>query len=136
MEQIGKIVELLDKDTAKVLMQQHTDCGKCGACSMGRNMDIVTIADNNIDAKVGDMVELKMETSNVLSAAFIMYVIPLITLVTGIFLGSKLFPGENSESLALLLGFTLLAITYFVIKMNEKKYIKKYKAVITKVIQK
>ncbi len=133
MDRIGKVVELVDQSTAKVLLQKHTDCGKCGACSMGRDMDIATLADNGVGANVGDMVELTMETKNVLSAAFIMYTIPLITLLLGIFIGSKVFT-TNTEGYSLILGFAFLVITYFLIKKKEKKYIKKYKAVITKVI--
>ncbi len=133
MDRVGRVVELIDQSTAKVLMQKHTDCGKCGACGLGRDMDITTLADNNVAANVGDMVEMTMETKNILSAAFIMYTIPLITLLLGIFIGSKVF-ASNTEGLSLILGFAFLVITYFLIKKNEKKYIKKYKAVITKVI--
>lgn len=135
MDQIGKIVELIDESTAKILMTKHTDCGKCGACDLGKDMDMMTIAQNDVNAKVGDMVQVSMETKNILSAAFIMYVIPLIALLTGIILGSKLFSGDKSEVMALFFGFLLLAITYFLIKLNEKRYTKKYKAVITKIIK-
>ncbi len=135
MEQLGKIVEIIDSNTAKLNMRKHTSCKNCGACHIGTNPDITIEAENKIDAKLGNLVEVSMKTQNVLSAAFIMYVIPLLILILGIAVGTKLFNSENEEIYSILLGFIFLGISYFVIKQNEKKFNKKYKAVITKIIE-
>lgn len=136
MEQNGRIVELVDDTTAKVAIMRHSACEKCGACHVGSsNRDFSITADNNVNAQLGHVVVVQMETENVLSAALIMYVIPLIALVTGILVGAKLFQGEKGDILSILLGFVLLALSYFVIRKNEHHFSKKYKAVITKIIE-
>ncbi|MCG8483037.1 MAG: SoxR reducing system RseC family protein [Clostridia bacterium] len=136
MEQNGKIVELVDDTTAKVTIMRHSACEKCGACHVGSsNRNVSITAENNINAQLGHIVEVQMATQNVLSAALIMYVIPLIILVTGILIGTKLFQGEKGDILSIILGFVLLALSYFVIKKNEHHFSKKYKAVITKIIE-
>lgn len=136
MEQLGKIVEILDDNTAKVIVLRHTSCKNCGACHVGgAKSDIIVDAENDADAKLGNLVEVTMETQNVLSAAFIMYVIPLFILLLGIFIGTQLFTFDNGEIYSILLGFVFLAISYFIIRQNENRFVKKYKAVITKIIE-
>lgn len=135
MEQLGKIVEIVDQNTAKVIMMRHTSCKNCGACHIGSKPDIIVAAENDANAKLGNLVEVTMRTQNVLNAAFIMYVIPLFILLAGIFIGTQLFTFDNGEIYAILLGFVLLAISYFVIRQNEDRFVKKYKAVITKIIE-
>lgn len=135
MEQLGKIVEIIDSNTVKLNMRKHTSCKNCGACHIGSNPDITIEAENTIHAKIGNVVEVSMRTQNVLSAAFIMYVIPLLILILGIAVGTMLFNFENGEIYSILLGFFFLAISYLVIRQNEYKFNKKYKAVITKIIE-
>ncbi len=135
MEQIGKIIEIIDNNTVKVNIQKHTSCKNCGACHIGTNPDIAIIADNQANAGIGNIVEVSMQTQSVLSAAFIMYVIPLFILVVSIAIGTKFFRNENGEVYSILMGLFFLALSYYVIRQNEKKFRQKYKAVITKIIE-
>lgn len=136
MEQFGKIVEVVDDSTAKVTMVKHTSCKNCGACHIGSNPEVEITVENHINAKLGNLVEVSMTTQNILSAAFIMYIIPLIMLVAGVVIGTKIFSiYSNGEIYAILLGFVLLAISYWAIRQNEKHFKQKYKAVITKIIE-
>lgn len=135
MEQLGKIVEVVDNSSAKVMMLRHTSCKNCGACHVGSNPDIIITAENAVSAQLGNLVEVSMKTQNILSAAFIMYVIPLFILVLGIYVGTRIFTTENGEIYSIFLGFALLAISYFVIRQSEDKFKQKYKAVITKIIE-
>jgi len=135
MEQSGKIVEIINHNTAKVIIQKHASCKNCGACHIGTNSDIAIIAENKIDAETGNIVLVSMETQSVLSAAFIMYVIPLLILIASIFTGTRIFKTENGEVYSILMGFIFLALFYIIIRQNENKFRKKYKAVITKIIE-
>lgn len=136
MEQNGKVVELINDTTAKVAILRHTACEKCGSCHIGSsNKDVIITVENTINAQPGNIVAVQMETRNVLSAALIMYVIPLIILVSGILIGTKLFQGEKGDILAIILGFALLALSYMVIKKNEHYFSKKYTANITNIIE-
>lgn len=141
MMQEGKVIEILDNKRAKVLMQKHAAWGACGACQHGQeNMSLNMIAVNGLNAKVEDMVEVNMETQNVLGAAFIAYGLPLFALVLGIaggsFLLKKMGFTQNVEMYATVIGFLLTAMTYLLIKANEDSFKKdkKYMPVITKIL--
>ncbi|QEK12079.1 SoxR reducing system RseC family protein [Crassaminicella thermophila] len=141
MIQVGKVVEILDSKRAKVLMRKHAACGECGACQHGdENMNLNIIAVNEINAEVGDIVEVNMETQNVLGAAFIVYVIPLFAMILGIGIGSYLFKKMgvtvNLEIYAICLGFVLTAIAYLAIKSREGSFKKdkRYMPVISKIL--
>lgn len=136
LEQFGKIVEVIDDSTAIVTMVKHTSCKNCGACHIGSKPEMSITVENTVNAKLGNIVEVSMPTQNILSAAFIMYVIPLVMLVAGIGIGTKIFSSlSGGEIFAILLGFALLTVSYLVIRQNEKRFREKYKAVITKIIE-
>ncbi len=122
-------------------MKKHSACGDCGACQHGReNMEINIVAINDIGAKPGDFVEVNMETQNVMGAAFIIYVIPLLALILGVGLGSyalsRMGVQGNIEVYAAGIGFLLTIITYLTIKRFEGTFNKdkKYVPVVTKVL--
>jgi len=139
MDKSGYVVGV-DGERAKVQLLKHTACGDCGACQLGKeNLELQVDAINKIGAKVGDTVELNMETVNVLRAAAIIYVIPLIGLLAGVFAGLKLMGFDdmaNGELYALIFGFFIMGICFLFIKLNEKKLHKseRYTSVITKVL--
>ena len=86
MNQQGYIVEIVDSVTAKLKLKRHFACASCGKCATtSEEKYIIVEADNTIGAKVGDRVEVNMETVNVLKAAFIAYTIPLLALLLGIY---------------------------------------------------
>ena len=121
---------------SKVKLLRHTACGNCGACQLGDDQkDIMLVARNSAKANVGDMVEVSMATGGVLSAAFIMYVIPLFGLFLGLMLGQVLFAGN--DGLIALMGVLLMAVAFFIIKLNDKKFLKneKYTAQIQNILQ-
>lgn len=141
MDQTGKILEIIDTNTAKVLMQKHADCAHCGACNMGKGMDIIITAINEIQAKPGDTVQVNMMSTNVFKSAFIIYVIPLIMLIVGILIGDKLFDllgfESTKELFSMTLGFILLVLSFLGIKLNEKNFKKdkKYIPTITHIVE-
>ena len=74
MNQRGYIIELVDGTTAKIKMQKHSACAACGKCASSTDKkDIIVEVDNNIGAKVGDYVEVNMDSVNVIKAAAIVY---------------------------------------------------------------
>jgi len=140
MKREGRVVEVKGKK-ARVALLKHSACGNCGACHVGdENMKIDIEAINEVNAKVGDIVEIDLETPNVLMAAFIAYGIPFFALILGIYGGTKLLEllrvNENIEVYSFSIGVVLLVISYFAIKMNEDNFkrSKKYYSKIIKII--
>lgn len=141
MKQCG-VVTLVNDKTAKVLIQRHSSCGSCNACKMGQeDAKIEVEAINDAKAKVGEWVEVDMEGQNVLTAAFIVYVIPLIALVIGILSATTLLPtlgaSENLELYSAIIGFVLMFASFMGIRRKESflKNNRKFTPVIIEIIE-
>ncbi|AKL95191.1 positive regulator of sigma E, RseC/MucC [Clostridium aceticum] len=140
MKQCGVVTEVFDT-TAKVLMQRHSSCGSCNACKMGQeDMKMEIEAINQVKAQVGQRVEVDMEGQNVLAAAFIVYIIPLFALLTGIVVGDSLLKllgvNDYNEIFAAVIGFLFMAATFIGIRRKEKviKSKRKYAPIITEIV--
>ena len=85
MNQQGFILEIVDDNTAKMIMQRHSACTSCGKCTKlsSECQDLVVEVDNAIGAKKGDYVEVSMESVRVLKATVLVYLVPLICLLSG-----------------------------------------------------
>ncbi|MCR1850560.1 SoxR reducing system RseC family protein [Paraclostridium sordellii] len=141
MNQRGYIIELVDGTTAKIKMQKHSACAACGKCASSTDKkDIIVEVDNNIGAKVGDYVEVNMDSVNVIKAAAIVYIVPLIALLGGTIISYGILNfidiGMNKEVLSGFIGIVLTAISYLLIKSKDRKFreSRNYIPIITKVI--
>ncbi len=139
MDRTGIVIEI-DGQYSKIKLLRHTACGSCGACHLGDDQkDIKMVAKNDAGASVGDTVEVTMATDGVLGAAFIMYMIPLAALFIGFLVGDPLFSAlsfGNPEVSSAILGIGLMAITFLIIKVNDKKFLEsdKYTAHVTHIV--
>lgn len=137
MIEYGKVVAIVD-GKAQIKIQRHAACGDCGACHVGKNqLEMTLLADNDVSAKIGDEVELNIETIDFLSAVLIMYGVPLLALVFGILIGyyglsSLGFSSNLSQGVGALTGLALMGVSFLIIKSKEKaiKGMKKYRPVI------
>ncbi len=94
---------------------------------------------NEVGAKVGDFVEIELNDGNVLSAAFKLYIIPLIVMVLSIggiqiLLKNWLEPGKT-EMISAIGGFVAVVLVYIFIRLkyDSADQKRRYMAVITKV---
>lgn len=125
------VVKELKGQFAVVQMQKHAACAGCNACKKGSSdNDIFIEAENPINASVGDKVEVDLEAPNLLTAAIIVYMIPLLALLIGVFIGYKM----GSDMMSAILGVVFMAATFGMIKLKDKvmKDSKKFTPVITK----
>lgn len=141
MNQHGYIVEIVDSVTAKLKLKRHSACASCGKCATtSEEKDIIVEVDNTIGAKVGDRVEVNMETVNVLKAAFIAYTIPLVALLlgtVGTFYFLKMISITNNiEIISGLVGLIFTFISFLILKKNDKKFreSKEYIPIVTRII--
>ncbi len=141
MEQQGYIIEIIDKKTAKLKMQRHSACASCGKCTTtSEKKDIVAEVDNSIGAKVGDRVSVNMESMNVLKAAAIVYILPLIGLLIGTiatYYTLQVFGNVNSvEMISGIVGLLLMLISFLILKKNDSKFrnSREYIPIVTKII--
>lgn len=141
MNQKGYVVEIVNDQTVKIKMQKHSACASCGKCASSKDQkDIIVEADNKIGAKIGDYVEVNMDSINVIKAAAIAYLIPLISLLGGTIISysilSNLNLNLNLELISGLIGCVIMVISCIIIKNNDIKFrdSRSYIPIITKVI--
>ena len=137
MLESGVVVEV-NKDIATILFKRSSACEKCGACGLTANQtDMYLKINNNLDAGVGDIVQVETNTSSVLTASVIAYIVPLIFLIIGVGLGYyiditfKLL--RNPDALGAIFGIVFVAIAYLGIRAFEPKF-KKNKSFLPKMI--
>ena len=76
MTEYGEIIEI-KSDQAVVKVRRSAACGDCCACSMGTNPDdMLLTVPNALQGDVGDLVELELESVQVLKASAITYLFP------------------------------------------------------------
>ena len=143
MEQQGYIVEIVDTKTAKLKMQRHSACASCGKCATtSEKKDIVVEVDNTIGAGLGDKVKVNMESVNVLKAAAIVYILPLMglllgTIATYFILTTIKFSG-NIEVISGIVGLFSMFLSFAILKKNDKKFrdSREYIPIVTEVVLK
>ena len=96
-QQEGIVLEVIGGNLAKIKASRHNDCENCGACP--GNSAMVLEALNDIGAKPGQRVAFEVREVNMLKAAFIVYILPLIAIFMGAMAGGKVAERLSSEVL-------------------------------------
>ncbi len=142
IEQNAVITRRLD-DHVMLEIERRTACGLCGqkrGCGnatwgklLGHDSHEFP-AENAINAKVGDSVIVGIDENVVLSSAFYLYVVPLLTMLAGAVFADALLDNEFyvilSAALGLLLGFAWVKGHLIGFGAVKKPYGKKYRAII------
>lgn len=91
MEQTVRVVRRLEGGRAQVIHVRESacsgDCHKCSGCGAAKETMLLEV-DNPIGADVGDLVILSSDTKNILTAAAVVYVLPLVLFFLGYALAS------------------------------------------------
>ncbi|MCK4258606.1 MAG: SoxR reducing system RseC family protein [Halanaerobiales bacterium] len=122
MEETGQVIRIVDEKMAEIELCRHSACGKCGQCSHGENTRFEV--HNPIQAQVGDVVVLKMETRHLLTAVMMVYMLPLVTLIVGYGLGSwfnSLLKIWQGEGFAIITGLIFMGLTFVGVKFYDRK---------------
>lgn len=119
--EVSGLVEKLDEaGFAYVRTVAETGCSSCGlsgSCGtstlanffMGRSARNLIKVPNSLNREVGDKVELKLPGEQLLLQAFMAYMVPLIGLLIGAFLGESFtsLPGETGVLLGAIAGLII-----------------------------
>ncbi len=139
MKERGQIVEVKD-GLAVVKIKRSSYCNSCGACNMGAHPDeMILTVPNRLEGKPGDLVELDLESSSILKASAIMYLIPLAALLIGAGAGYMIAYriNANTELFAALGGILLTILAFLGIHMMEPVFSRqrKYSPQMVSIIQ-
>jgi len=94
MEEKGRIVKV-DNGVAEVEMERTSACARCGICLESSGDRMILYAKDSVGAHPGDEVLISLESKEVLKAAFLIYIFPLVGLIAGYFLGRSIFGTER-----------------------------------------
>lgn len=135
MKEAG-LVTKIDGDTVYLKFNRTSACSKCGACGMiAGQSDITVTVENTLHAHMDDRVEVQFTTKNALLSSAIAYIFPLVMLFVGVWLGyvipQDVFPVK--DALAAILGLVFAAAGFFVLKLLNPYFKKKFAKVYTMV---
>ncbi len=114
-----------------VNIRRHPACGSCNACSRAEDRLMRMEFDNTIDARKGDRVNIELDNALFLRGAFLFYVVPLLGLMLGLFIGSasarKISFGLPDEAVSALFGIIIMLITFIAIRRYNLKNKERFK---------
>ncbi|AZR72232.1 hypothetical protein BBF96_01755 [Anoxybacter fermentans] len=122
MEEYAQVTRILEGGTAEVEIRRHSACGKCGKCGHINNARFEV--SNPINAKVGDIVVLEMETRHLITAVLIIYLLPLVNLIIGYALGNWFNTTLNiwkGEGFAIFCGLIFMALTFGFVRIYDRR---------------
>lgn len=129
MQQRG-FVSSTDGRFAKIIIQRESACGhSCDSCGGGCNSSnsIILDLENTLNAKPGDYVIVESKSSTILKSAFVAYIMPLIFMLLGIFIGMRVFKFldyASYETIGFFIGLVFLAVSYIFLRKIDNKYFK------------
>jgi len=137
------IVIKIDSSTAWVKTTKTHSCKACAARSycnvMGGGNEMEVEAINYAGAKVGEKVVISFETSPLLKATFMLYVLPVLFLMAGAFIGNKMAPFFNfdASALSVITGFLFFGLIIMFVKSKGNKMAKKdeYRPKVIKILK-
>lgn len=147
IEEYAIVTELINEQ-ATLELERRTACGLCGqkrGCGnaawgklLGHNRHAF-IADNPVNAKIGDSVLVGINEKAVLNSAFFLYVLPLVGLLIGALLADYFFSNQFYVMLGAALGLTsgFLWVKGHLIGRNQSglAYSSAYRAVILRIAE-
>ena len=119
---------------ATVRFDRRSACDKCHMCATTKDgMKVEVVVENTLGANVGDYVEVEMGEKYVLTAAAIVYVIPLVLIGAGIGIGTLI--NELAQALfalgGLIIGFVIAILLDRLVIRKKKGFVPTMKAICT-----
>ncbi len=132
MESIGVVISL-NGNMATVNVRRVSACGEnCASCKGGCvATTIKTTAENLVSADVGDTVKIESNTTDVVRAAFFLYMMPV---VVALIFAVITYAMKISDIFVILSSVAAFFVGFKVIKRFEKKLIPR--AYITRILYK
>ncbi len=114
---IGTVVAC-DGTMVTVTLHSREECASCALgkiCTVNRNSDAAIIVSTDLDVVPGDRVEVSIDDSLFLKVSVIMYGVPLMTFLAGVFGRYALslipgFPAVLAAAIPVVCGFIALAV--------------------------
>ena len=124
MHEQGIVTRVIPPNVVEVSLKASEACGRCGAChpqTEGR-VGIEAVAVSGV--KTGDAVEIEISTGGVVTASFVVYLLPVVFLIAGYIFGSALAGffsiGISGETGGITGALFLLAVSFWVVRRYDR----------------
>lgn len=119
------IIEKITKNIAVVRVKKSSACKHCSekdSCSISER-DMVVEVKNTLNAKEGDHIELSVPEGAFLKLSLLVYILPIIALMAGAFLGDYLSSiwGTSPSGTAVISSVLFLCLSFLGLKIFEIK---------------
>ncbi len=117
MEENGKVIELT-YNRAKVAVEPSPICGSCAAadaCAAIGSKTKIVLANNLINAKVGDLVKIDLKEKSRTTSILLVFGLPITFLFVGIIIGEVI----SGDKLAAILGGIGIIIAFIIVKIID-----------------
>lgn len=112
------IIEEIKNDHIKVHLYRDSACAHCSGCSSSSKMGSNFTFKYDKNLTIGDIVTFEIEDSSLLNIAALVYLMPILFMMAGYFIGHKL---GFSEGQGVLMSFLFLAVSFAFIYFFDKK---------------
>lgn len=120
MIKTGTVIAV-NENTAMVCFSKEDMCGHCNGCDRAKKETSVRVLGT---ARLGDRVLVELPDNKLIAMSAIMYIVPLVIMLFGMFFADKLF---KNEAYVLLIGISMLCIGLFVVYLIDRWLRKKPK---------
>ncbi len=111
----------LEGDLAKVKVAPNADCDNCGSCNI---VHMELLAYNAINATPGQKVKFTMIKDSMLRISFMIFILPLLMLFSGLYAGSVVSALLNINKAAAMTsaGVLMVVLAVVIIFFYDKRY--------------
>jgi len=120
MKSSGKVIAI-DGNKVTLIMYRESTCSHCSGCGEDTKAakELTITVEQRVE--IGDIVTFQMKDSKFLKIGFLVYVVPVIMMVVGFNVGTRLGYGEKGSAG---MSFLFLAITFLLIHLIDKFLVK------------
>ena len=132
MESIGVVIST-DNKKATVMVKRASACGEnCAHCKGScKPTTAQAIVENTIGAHIGDTVKIESNTTDIVRAAFFLYMLPVLVAIVSSVVA---YGVKMNDIFVILISVATFFVSFVIIKRFEKKLTPK--SYITKIIAK
>lgn len=100
-------------------------CDSKDSCAEGgKSREMVVQVENSINAKTGDRVVIGFDSAPMLQLSFVLYIFPVIFLITGAVLGQNFASnmGMDESAASILAGLAFFALSFGVVRLFNNRF--------------
>ncbi len=120
MKSNGKVIGI-NGNKIKLKMFKESSCAHCSGCGdankLARELDITYDG----EVEIGDIVTFELEDSKMLKIGFTVYIAPILMMILGYTISSKM---GGTEKVNVLVSFAFLVISFVCLHIYDKYFVK------------